>query len=118
MINWATRQSTRRNTNNTADVSISVSKNRDKFQTCFYFRNNCEKRITGTEFIKAGIDEEQKRIYFIAADDKQGYKLFAKNGAITKTFKIYVEWRDFIGDYDLSFDNKENLWFVDMRKKK
>lgn len=118
MIQWATRATTRRTSVNNSDVSISVCKNRERFQTCFIFRNGCEKRITGTEYIKAGIDEEKGRIYFIVSDDKQGYKLFSKNGAPNKTFKIYSEWRDFIGDFDLIFDSKENLWFVDVKKKK
>lgn len=98
------------------DVSITIQTNRGKPYTAFRFRNGCEKRITGTGYIQPGISGE--RVYFIASDEKNGYKLTGNGGSRNQEIKLKGDYRKYVGDYDLIFDAKENLWFVDAAKSK
>ena len=57
------------------------------------------------------------RIYFNAADKKTGFKLCGKKDELVQRIRITGKYDGFIGDYDLLFDRKEGLWYVDSEKK-
>lgn len=102
-------------------VTHSELPDAEKFESWVFDEILPKIRTTGGYIPSDGLSDDEvmaKALMIAQKTISNKDKLIAKNGAITKTFKIYTEWRDFIGDYDLSFDSKENLWFVDMRKKK
>lgn len=114
MIKWIKKNYERCVKND--DVSITRQINRGNPWTAFRFRNGCEKRITGTGYIQPGISDG--RVYFIASDEKNGYKLTGSQGSSNREFKCKGDYVSYTGDYDLMFDAKENLWFVDVSKNK
>lgn len=103
----------------TSDVSIR--KRSDKSGKCFTitFRNkNSEKHIF-QKMVRVGriITPDTKRLYFINAGDKLGYKMSErKDGCKVITFSD-KGLEPFIGDYNLIYDSECDLVYIDRDKK-
>ena len=110
------------------DVSVNIQKNgkgrRNKISLTF--RNKSYLKITRTGYITIAIYEE--RIYFMAEDGLNGYKLSSTPNCKGDNRYItiqpeepespdeidYMKWAEtHTGDFDLLFDKEEGLWYVD-----
>lgn len=100
-----------------ADVSINIIKNgSNKIQYSFRFRNNSFLRFTKTDFMEFAATGT--RIYFRESNEKNGFKLSTpSNDGKNKTVKTVVNLDKFIGDYELLWDSKERLNYIDLNKK-
>ncbi len=114
MISWETKETK-------GDVRISLV-NCDKApQLAFTFYNGKEEKISCTNYMICGFDEENKRIYFKAQGEKKGYKLTSKGSG--KTFRVGISKkkekaiRSCKENYNLTHDSKLNLWFVGLEEK-
>lgn len=81
------------------------------------------KKASDTGFVAVEIDDELKRLYFVPASSKEGYKLTGSSKGntfknITFSVKNVEEWEEYEGDYDLLKDVKENLYYIDLREGK
>lgn len=113
-FNWITKS---RATGNTSDVTITINKNGpNKKQTCFTFRNGVDNRISKTGY--AVMCVVANRIYFKQSDNKDGFSLYSKPNENVHRFKVSTELPAFIGDYDLCWDAKEKLNYIDASLKK
>ena len=99
------------------DVSITLNKNgANKIQTAFRFRNNSFLRFTKNEYVVFATTDT--RIYFKEGTSKTGFKLTCKSvDGKSAMFKTAEDLKKFIGDYDLLWDSKEKLNYIDLTKK-
>jgi len=101
----------------TADVTVSINKNGpNKKQTCFTFRNGSDSRISKTGY--AVLSVTSNKIYFKQAESKEGFSLYSKPNESVHRFKLGGELNAFVGDYDLCWDAKEKLHYIDASLKK
>lgn len=94
------------------EVSITMQKAKERKQTSFRFGNNCFLRISKSGYIVFAL--VGNRIYFKESTDKVGYRLTARtNEAVC--FKTNVQLDNFVGDYDLKWDSKERLNYIEKK---
>lgn len=114
MIEWIEVQNSR-GRHKDCDVCVTISKAKDKRQTCFTFYNDTFRRITNGDYIKIGTSSD--RIYF--AESRNGYKLsnFGKKDS-SRTVKVRAVLPDFVGGYKLQFDAYEKCYCICKDNKK
>ena len=111
---WIGKENSNRCAN--TDVSISMNKHgENKMQTHFRFRNNCFLRFTKNNYVEFAVTGA--RIYFRESNPKSGYRLTSKskNGKAC-SFKTGKDLSKNIGDYELLWDEKEKLNYIDFGK--
>lgn len=104
---------------NNHDCTIKILRNYDKERTCIVFRNGIEKKISPTSYVVYAI--YQNRLYFKAEDQINGYKIYKST---TYTCRVQIQNKKlnkFIenkqGDYDMKFDIKNNLYYIELKEK-
>lgn len=106
-MKWLEKNATRKYTNSTADISVTVTKN----GSYFTFRNNCTAKVTKGDYIKIGMTAD--RMYFDDGDISTGYKLFGREqGKQNKHVHLRRILKRFEGEYELSWDSKEGLYYI------
>lgn len=100
------------------DVSVTInSKGKNGRYTNFIFRNNSFLRFSKNNKVVFAIVND--RIYFKEGNEKTGFSLTNPNkDGTTRSFKCDGEQTNFLGDYDLLWDSKEKLNYIDLNKKK
>lgn len=117
-MNWLQKEKQR--TVGGADISISVqTKNRGNAKdggkvVCVTFRNGCHDLITDTEYIQLGV--YKNRVFIRQVDSADGYKL-SKPGGTARNRYVKMPGvdvlKDFIGDYELKYDNFLDMYYVE-----
>lgn len=112
-----------------ADVTIRLNKGSmlanggNREAVVFRFYNDAWRKIVNKgEHMVFAYDEKDNRIYYKEASAIDGYKL-VRNGksnitSVTKTISNREWWIPHIGDYVLSYDKEEKLYYIDLNKKK
>lgn len=117
-FNWIEKTNIK-NSQVKTDVSITTNlkgKGKDRY-TNFIFRNNSFLRFSKNNKVVFAIVND--RIYFKEGNEKTGFSLTNPNKlGTTRSFKCSGEQTNFIGDYDLLWDSKEKLNYIDLNKKK
>lgn len=115
-INWI--GSGRPLANREADISISAQ----KVGYGFTIRNDCFYRMPDNDIgkIEIGIVDERVMVFRF---NPAGYVLNSSKSDKNRYIKITGEKaeaipKDFIGDYDLLFDDTFKMWYIDRDKKK
>jgi hypothetical protein len=102
------------------DITITMKKSSNKRMCAnFIFRNDCWEIISDNTKIDFGIDSEKPtRIYFAQGTEGRGYKLCTNGNQKNRYIAISnFDVNDFIGDYNLLFDTKERLYYIDSNNK-
>lgn len=111
MINWVTKQKLI----DGDAMAVTFTIHSDGSMQ-FYFRNNCTKKITKTNYIMFGVDTERCRIYFQSGTSVNGYKfkVYTSSGSsFIRSKNLYAkEFKPGSGTYDLLFDEEEKLNYI------
>lgn len=130
MINWIEKKHKGRSRGGYEhEVVITVIKNgkqangKVNHAVTIRFYHSAETRITKGERLKIGIDEEKGRVYFDSAEETEGYKLSCRTSrGKTKVVQFspddILEWTSLTGGYDLLHDKENDLYFIDISKKR
>lgn len=104
------------------DVKLTINKNggnRTAINIAFY--NDSFKKTTTTEYVVPSIDEELGRLYFETANSNEGFKLTSNRDCSTHrivfVIKDVAEWEARTGSYNLLYDAKEKLYYIDFANK-
>ena len=98
---------------------VSITKRSDKGAVFnITFRNEASETYIFSKMIRVGriITPDTKRIYFINAGDKLGYKITRRKGYGVITFSD-KSLESFTGDYNLIYDPECDLVYIDKDKK-
>lgn len=98
------------------DISFNRCVNKNREYVSLTMRNNVSKTIAPTGYVIFAIDGE--RVYFSEATEEIGYKLSDKGTSGSVSTQIYNDdFTKFIryhaGDYNIEYDFKNKLYFVD-----
>ncbi len=103
------------------DISVRKTDSDEYIRARFIFRNDTAKKISKKGYVVYAITNN--RIYFNEAEKNIGLKMTTNN---TKCGNHYVQinneddalkiW-DFIGDYELKFDAKRRLYYIQNSQK-
>ena len=108
--------------NNSTTTKTDVSINRLKNRKCgspvssIRFRNKSYLRVTKNYYIEFAICEN--KIFFRESNGRNGFKL--TDGSCQGSnlgAKITIDLTDFVGDYELLWDEKLKLNYIDTNKK-
>lgn len=85
------------------------------------FTPSARPKVSSTDWCVPELDREARRLYFVTATAREGYKLTSsKETDRFKSISFCVpdieEWRGFEGEYDLMKDVAENLYYIDLPK--
>lgn len=111
-MKWVTKSSGSHGVRKT-DVKITlngINSKDGKIRTRFSILNS--NRFFDTEFIAIGYDSNL--IYF-KPDVKTGFKIY-KKGKVGQV-NIMVALQNFIGEYDMKYDQNANMYYIDRREK-
>ena len=113
-FNWIGKSAHGRNPKGSKDVYISLCKrgpqNGDKRNISFTFRNNIDEIFEEHVMIAP----HKNRIYF--KNDANGYKISKATKSPTLKIGIHIDLlKDFIGEYDLLFDEYWELYYIEKK---
>lgn len=107
--------------NSNKDILITIlnsdkKKGKEQDIVRIRFANDTEKMISDTDYMMMAVTET--RLYFAATDCMKGWKITKRQNteaAITCKSPTIVGWaiNGGTGEYDLKFDQKEQLYFVE-----
>ena len=93
-----------------SDVSITINTGRGRKVTAFRFRNNSILSITKTGYVEFAVCKD--RIYFRESNKRNGYSANMKPEEKSCGFRTAHVFKNFVGDYVLRWDAKENLYYI------
>ncbi len=95
------------------DVSVRLNKSHKCVATAFTFRNKCHLQFTKNLLVVFAV--KGNRIYFKQETGKYGYKLSETKGSVKPAFvfKSEIDLSEFIGDYELKYDDDLCLSFIE-----
>ena len=116
-----------RSTINRKDVALRINKSglsadgNQRYVVAIRFTDNAYKKASKSEYVVLEIDDEFNRLYFITAEQDEGYKLTAsgKNAkfkSITFAVNHIDDWEALVGDYDMKKDINYNTYYIDLAK--
>ena len=96
------------------DVSVTLRANG---RIAITLRNGIKHEFK-SEYIRVGLSTDGKKLYFLASNDKSGWKLYKINDTsayitLPNDKKLYM----FMGDYDIEISD-DNLLYIDSRNRK
>ena len=101
----------------TKDISIStnVAKDAKSGKTlCIIFRNEVDKLIDDKELKKVAVCCTKNRMYFKAMSD--GYAMYEQSKRVHTKLFYREEYEQFLGDYDLKYDDFLELYYIEISK--
>ena len=96
-----------------SDIGVTRTINsakRKRLQSNIIFRNDSERVITDGDRISFSVDGD--RMYFIG--DSDGYKL-VRLRRTSRMSACACDLSEFVGNYDLMYDVKRKLYYIDKR---
>ena len=131
MLNFKTKQRTRTTAAKEVTIRLNASgaltNGERRYCVAFRFYKGAEKKVcTDGLYMTYADDNENCRIYFKETDAINGWKITDTNrGSVTTSKTVTVvaynedlkHWGSLVGDYDLLFDQREKLYYVDYSKK-
>lgn len=119
------KKSTGRGTINRKEVALRVNKaglladGEQRYSVAMRFTEEAQKKATSSGFVILEVDTDFNRLYFITANEKDGYKLTASDeNAKVKSFSFTPSsidsWRPLIGDYEMKKDVNDNTYYIDL----
>ena len=115
-FDWITRKS-KTGQKSSFDVSITIQSSNKRESVAFIFHNGIYEKIT--DCYRIDVAPKKKRIYF-RSNNETGYKLTVRDNTATMRFgsKNDVKvLRDYIGDYNLLFDEYWEMYFIQKEDK-
>lgn len=90
-----------------------------RWQMIFGFYNGAEKKIGSTNYAAVDVDLEERRVYFVETDGKEGWKFTGSKNVKELSLTIYDKevWEVFEGEYNLLKDNASGDYFIDLVNK-
>lgn len=90
-----------------------------RWQMIFGFYNGAEKKIGSTNYAAVDVDLEERRVYFVETDGKEGWKFTGSKNVKELSLTIYDNevWKVFEGEYNLLKDNASGDYFIDLVNK-
>ena len=82
--------------------------------TNIILRNNCYAGISKTGYIKLAV--KNNRMYFAEATAITGWKMSQKQNSSTRYVQIGKKFKQFIGDYDLLWDDNCGYYYIEIQK--
>ncbi len=88
-----------------------------RYATSIRFANEAWKKASDTEYVALEIDRDEKRLYFIAGNKTNGFKLVGDKTVRTVTFSIHDEheWDIYKGEYNLLKDVDSGDYYIDLK---
>lgn len=110
---------------NRKEVALRINKSgllaggEQRYSVVMRFTEEAQKKATSSGFVILEVDTDFNRLYFITANEKDGYKLTASDeNAKVKSFSftpISIDsWRPLIGDYEMKKDVNDNTYYIDL----
>lgn len=97
------------------DVRVAVYDCTHRAVTNIYFFNDCEHLL---ESKRVKIVREDNRLYFTKGDAVKGsIKLSGRDKNTLQLWSDYSKTRDLEGNYDLKYDNKMDMYYIDKDNK-
>ena len=114
-----------RGTTHRKEVSLRVNKSglsadgNQRYVIAIRFAESAIKKASSSQYVAVEVDDETNRLYFVTAEQNEGYKLTASGkGAKVKSITFSVRniesWRPLVGDYDMKKDVSDNTYYIDI----
>ena len=90
-----------------------------RWQMIFGFYDGAEKKISSTNYAAVDVDLEERRVYFVETDGKEGWKFTGSKNVKELSLTIYDSdvWKVFEGEYNLLKDNASGDYYIDLVNK-
>lgn len=90
-----------------------------RWQMIFGFYDGAEKKISSTNYAAVDVDLEERRVYFVETDGKEGWKFTGSKNVKELSLTIYDSdvWKVFEGEYNLLKDNSSGDYYIDLVNK-
>lgn len=105
------------------EVSVKVIKaglsvdGTQRWNASIRFLGDSYKKASSGDYVAIEVDDEQKRLYFVTADEKEGFKLSTSSvncKTVSFTVNDVTEWEQRIGEYDLKKDISDGSYYIDI----
>ena len=112
------------------EVSVRIHKGhllqtgKQAYRCLVTFYNEAYKKVSDNDFVAVEIDRELNRLYFVASNNNDGFKLISgenhKEFSKSISFTIYekAEWNDVVGEYYLLKEKNCPDYFIDYSAKR
>ena len=90
-----------------------------RWQMIFGFYNGAERKISSTNYAAVDVDLEERRVYFVETDGREGWKLTGSKNVKELSLTVYDSdvWKVYEGEYNLLKDNASGDYYIDLVKK-
>ena len=90
-----------------------------RWQMIFGFYDGAEKKISSTNYAAVDVDLEERRVYFVETDGKEGWKFTGSKNVKELSLTVYDSdvWKVFEGEYNLLKDNASGDYYIDLVNK-
>ena len=90
-----------------------------RWQMIFGFYDGAKKKISSTNYAAVDVDLEERRVYFVETDGKEGWKFTGSKNVKELSLTIYDSdvWKVFEGEYNLLKDNASGDYYIDLVNK-
>jgi len=90
-----------------------------RWQMIFGFYNGAERKISSTNYAAVDVDLEERRVYFVETDGREGWKLTGSKNVKELSLTVYDSdvWKVYEGEYNLLKDSASGDYYIDLVKK-
>ena len=90
-----------------------------RWQMIFGFYNGAERKISSTNYAAVDVDLEERRVYFVETDGREGWKLTGSKNVKELSLTVYDRdvWEVYEGEYNLLKDSVSGDYYIDLVKK-
>ena len=90
-----------------------------RWQMVFGFYNGAERKISSTNYAAVDVDLEERRVYFVETDGREGWKLTGSKNVKELSLTIYDSdvWKVYEGEYNLFKDSASGDYYIDLVNK-
>lgn len=90
-----------------------------RWQMIFGFYNGAERKISSTNYAAVDVDLEERRVYFVETDGREGWKLIGSKNVKELSLTVYDSdvWKAYEGEYNLLKDNASGDYYIDLVNK-